>query len=232
LFLNGSRKWLVAQQECKGNTLLHFHWKSEHFYIADSSIEDNNEKGIIVALPWQKWLRKIKVVRTLTCWNLSGEYLLRGTNWVFRQNRLRFFLKGLIILPKLQQPQTYVNKWRSLQNGSMRWRSSLTNCVTSRKVVGSIPDGFIGIFHWHNPSGRTMALTLTQPLTEMSTRNIFWGWRRPVRRADNLTTFMCRLSWNLGASTSWNSQGLSRPVMGLIYLYLVLPGKMDSTSTS
>jgi len=65
-----------------------------------------------------------------------------------------------------------------------------------------------------------MALGLTQPLTEMSTRNISWGWRRPVRRADNLTTFMCRLSWNLGASTSWHPQGLSRPVMVLLYLYL------------
>ena len=30
---------------------------------------------------------------------------------------------------------------------------------------------------------------------------------------------MCRLSWNLGASTSWNPLGLSRPVMGLLYLY-------------
>jgi len=39
----------------------------------------------------------------------------------------------------------------------------------------------------------------------------------PVRRADNLTTFMCRLSWNLGASNSWNTQGLSRPVMGLLF---------------
>ena len=29
---------------------------------------------------------------------------------------------------------------------------------------------------------------------------------------------MCRLSWNLGALTSWNPQGLSRPVMGLLYL--------------
>jgi hypothetical protein len=26
-----------------------------------------------------------------------------------------------------------------------------------------------------NPSGRTMALGLTQTLTEMSTRDIFWG---------------------------------------------------------
>ena len=39
-----------------------------------------------------------------------------------------------------------------------------------------------------------------------------------LHRADNLTTFMCRLSCNLGASTSRNPQGLSRPVMGLLYL--------------
>jgi len=67
-----------------------------------------------------------------------------------------------------------------------------------------------------------MALGLTQPLTEMSTRNVSWGYRRPVRRADNLTTLMCRLSGNLGASTSWNPQGLRRPIMGLLYL-LPLP---------
>jgi hypothetical protein len=29
--------------------------------------------------------------------------------------------------------------------------------------------------HWHKPFGRTMALGLTQPLTEMGTRNISWG---------------------------------------------------------
>jgi hypothetical protein len=36
-------------------------------------------------------------------------------------------------------------------------------------------DGVIGIFDGHNPSGRTMALGLNQPLTEVSTRNISWG---------------------------------------------------------
>ena len=60
-----------------------------------------------------------------------------------------------------------------------------------------------------------------------------WGWvpgiytggkRRPVRRADNRTTFMCRL-WNLGVSSSRNPQGLPRPVMGLLYL-LQRPGTM------
>jgi hypothetical protein len=40
-----------------------------------------------------------------------------------------------------------------------------------------------------------------------------------VRRADNLTTFMCRLSRNSGASTSWNPKGLSRPVAGKLYLF-------------
>jgi hypothetical protein len=41
--------------------------------------------------------------------------------------------------------------------------------------ASSIPDGVIGIFQWHNPSDRTMALGSTQPLTEMSTRCISWG---------------------------------------------------------
>jgi len=52
---------------------------------------------------------------------------------------------------------------------------SLRCCATNRKVAGSIPDGVFGIFHWHNPHDRTMALGSTQPLTEMSTRRISWG---------------------------------------------------------
>jgi hypothetical protein len=31
---------------------------------------------------------------------------------------------------------------------------------------------------------------------------------------------MCRLSRSLGASTSWNPKGLSRPIMGLLYLLI------------
>jgi hypothetical protein len=49
------------------------------------------------------------------------------------------------------------------------------HCATNRKVAGSIPDDFMGIFHLHNLSSRTMALGLTQPLTEMSTGNISYG---------------------------------------------------------
>ena len=56
-----------------------------------------------------------------------------------------------------------------------RWRSWLRYCSTSLKVTSSIPEGVIGIFHWHNPSGRTMARRSSQPVKEMSTRNISWG---------------------------------------------------------
>jgi len=75
-------------------------------------------------------------------------------------------------------------------------------------------------FFSDNPSGRAIVLGSTQPLTEMSTRNISWlvkgdgayGWQpyhHPVT-----------LSWNLGTLTSWNPLGHSRPVTGLLYLSL------------
>jgi hypothetical protein len=35
---------------------------------------------------------------------------------------------------------------------------AMAHCATTWKVAGSIPDGVTGIFHWHHPSGRTMAL--------------------------------------------------------------------------
>ena len=73
------------------------------------------------------------------------------------------------ILRWLRKSVYQVELWGS------RWHSWLRHCTTSRKVSGSIPDCVIGIFHWHNPSDRTMTLGLTLPLTEMSTRNIFWG---------------------------------------------------------
>jgi hypothetical protein len=43
------------------------------------------------------------------------------------------------------------------------------------------------LFNLPNPSSRTMALGSTQPLTEMSTRNLPGGKERPAREAGNLT---------------------------------------------
>ena len=55
------------------------------------------------------------------------------------------------------------------------WHSWFRHCATRRKVAGSIPDGVIEIFNCHNPSGRTMTLWLTQPLTEMRYQEYFLG---------------------------------------------------------
>jgi hypothetical protein len=57
-----------------------------------------------------------------------------------------------------------------LGHAVMQW---LKHFATNRKIAGLIPDGVTGFFHLRNSSGRTMALGSTQPLTEMSTRDIF-----------------------------------------------------------
>jgi len=49
------------------------------------------------------------------------------------------------------------------------------NTNVKTKVTISIARGVTGIFHWPNFSGCTMVLVSTQPLTEMSARNISWG---------------------------------------------------------
>jgi hypothetical protein len=59
--------------------------------------------------------------------------------------------------------------------------------ATSRKVERSSPDEVDFFFKLPNPFSRTMALRSTQPLTEMSTRNLPGGKGRPARRSDKLT---------------------------------------------
>ena len=95
-----------------------------------------------------------------------------GAKFIYIYNRLhatRIINKMRTDLTHLYVPCGKLFKWGT------RWPSWFRHGATSRKVAGSIPDGVVGIFQLHKPSGRTMALGLTQPLTEMSTRNISWG---------------------------------------------------------
>jgi hypothetical protein len=48
----------------------------------------------------------------------------------------------------------------------------LFSASTSRKVAGSIQGEIIGFLNLPDPSSSTMSLGSTQPLTEISTRNI------------------------------------------------------------
>jgi hypothetical protein len=81
--------------------------------------------------------------------------------------------------------------------------------ATSRKVADSISDEVIEFFICPNPSSCTMALGSTEPLTEMSTRNLPGGKGRPARRTDSLTA-ICEqiLLENEEASTFHNPMGL------------------------
>jgi hypothetical protein len=76
-----------------------------------------------------------------------------------------------------------------------------------------------------------MALGSTQPLTEMSTRNLSWGGTGG--RCVGLTTLPPSCAdclKNLGASTSWIPRGLPRPVMGLLFTNgNILTGENRST---
>jgi hypothetical protein len=71
-----------------------------------------------------------------------------------------------------------------LHPDKQRARGSVVGRGTTTTTTGSIPDELIWFFNWPNPSSRTVALGSTQPLTEMSTRNLpggqraggAWGW--------------------------------------------------------
>jgi hypothetical protein len=52
--------------------------------------------------------------------------------------------------------------------------------------VGSSTDE-VNFFNLPNPSSRTLALGSTQPLTDVTTRNLLGGNGRPASKADNLT---------------------------------------------
>jgi hypothetical protein len=57
--------------------------------------------------------------------------------------------------------------------------------LQGRRSTVRVPDE-VDVFNLPNPSSRTMVLASTQPLTEMSTRTLHGGKKRPARRADNV----------------------------------------------
>jgi hypothetical protein len=96
--------------------------------------------------------------------------------------RPEFNLKNIYIYEDRKHTKSPLQK-------SYSW---LRHCATSREIAGSIPDEVIGFFNWPNPSSRTMALGSTQPLKEMSTRNLPGCEGRPARKA-NKHTAICTL---------------------------------------
>ena len=72
---------------------------------------------------------------------------------------LRFHPFGAVLLFYCF-PSSVIKRMKNEPDRSLKFRQRcicLRHRTTSREVAGSIPDGVIGIFHWHKPSGRTMA---------------------------------------------------------------------------
>ena len=140
------------------------------------------------------------------------------TVWFWRQQELNF---DVIWGRNRGDPGSILDQgmcdfWRIKWHWDRFYRSNLTFRGTSwRRSLRLNAAGSSRL-----PSGRTVALGSTQPVTEMSTRDLSWGGGKsgrcvglttlPHSRADCLKM--------LGASTFCSPRGLSRPVQGELYL--------------
>jgi hypothetical protein len=95
-----------------------------------------------------------------------------------------------------------------------RQRSWLRHYATSWKVAGSIPD-VTGFFNWTIPYSRTMALGSTEPLTEMSTRNLSGDKGRPEHKVVNLTAICEPTVSKMREPRRLKPYGPPRPVTGI-----------------
>jgi hypothetical protein len=116
-------------------------------------------------------------------------------------------------------PQSNHNiQYLKMQNIVSRFspkQSFFMKMTTERQQLAYYPTGRISttwsevwcfqFFNWPNPSSCTVALGLTQPLTEMSTRQSFWGLLGRRLRLTTLPPSVSQFLENVGSSTSHNA---------------------------
>jgi hypothetical protein len=71
-----------------------------------------------------------------------------------------------------------------------------------------------------------MAMESTQPVTEISTRNLYEGKGRPARKADNLTAICEPVVWKMWEpgrlTTLWTSTAFYRDSFTFFYLDIII----------
>jgi hypothetical protein len=110
--------------------------------------------------------------------------------------------------------QSFTHSWGTWQHSWLR------HYATSWKVTGSRP-GSGGFFNWPNSSSCTMALALTQPLTEMCTRNLPGGKKQPARRADNLAAFYEPNVWKCGRLATLRASTACTGIALLLHFFAI-----------
>jgi hypothetical protein len=86
-------------------------------------------------------------------------------------------------------------------------------------------------FNLPNPSSRIMALESTQPLTEISTRDLPGGKGRPARKANFIAICDEPMSRNFGNFDVLQPYGPSRHVTGLALLFFFTQLLLDFPSS-
>jgi len=131
------------------------------------------------------------------------KFNFRSSIWL---TLLRRRFVPLIILPTKVIKGTAVTQW-------------LRRCATNRKVTGSIPAGITGIFHWRKILRSHYGPGFDSASNRNECQEHFLGVKAAGAQGWQPYHHPVPLSRNLGTLTSWNSLCLSRPVMGLLYLY-------------
>ena len=103
--------------------------------------------------------------------------VLMSSIWILLESIILLYSSYWFAFLKETQCSLWDTNWISLYDTDwgMWWCSWLRHCPSTWKVMGSIPNGVNGIFHWRDTSDHPMALVLPQPLTQMCIRGISWG---------------------------------------------------------
>ena len=183
-------------------------------------------------ISWTDHVRKEEVLlRVHEHRNILHEIRKRKANWTGHILRRNCLLKQVIegkIKGEMEVKRRRGRRRKKLLDDlkDRRWYSYLKEEALDRTIWRNRFGGGFGPVvrqntEWMNESGRRH---YGPGVDSVSDRNEYQEYILGVKAAGvygwKTYTFMCRLSWNLEASTSWDPRGLSRPVEELLYLLL------------
>jgi hypothetical protein len=137
-----------------------------------------------ISLFLARWIYGLRI----EAWNSYKQHSTKSMKYLWRLQ-----CKYIIQTPDLAVQSPILEIYSDVESqvrGGKRYLNCLRHYATSRKSRVRFLWMSLDFFNWPNPSSRTMTLRPTQPLTEMSARNLPGEGRkvRPARKADNLTT--------------------------------------------